>query len=161
MQGLMQDRPLDVLKLMRRVGQLFGHKKIITATASERLATCTRKRPVSGLAIDARDAKVARATRSSCGPAPLERITTPESAAIEAREASTATPTRRTGGAIPASTPGAVRGAGTTCGSTLGAVRQLPARPMAMLRAAAVAGPARRLAGDVMSPAAASRCRGR
>jgi fatty-acyl-CoA synthase len=40
MQGLMQDRPLDVLTLMRRVGQLFGHKKIITATASgETVAT--------------------------------------------------------------------------------------------------------------------------
>jgi fatty-acyl-CoA synthase len=34
MQGLMQDRPLDVAAVMRRVGDLFGHKRVVTATAS-------------------------------------------------------------------------------------------------------------------------------
>jgi fatty-acyl-CoA synthase len=35
MRGLMQDRPLDVASLMRRVGQVFGHKRIVTATARD------------------------------------------------------------------------------------------------------------------------------
>lgn len=35
MRGLMQDRPLDVSLLMRRVERLFGHKRIITATWAE------------------------------------------------------------------------------------------------------------------------------
>ncbi|WP_326551621.1 long-chain fatty acid--CoA ligase [Micromonospora sp. NBC_01813] len=34
MRGLMQVRPLDVAMLMRRVEQTFGHKRIITATAT-------------------------------------------------------------------------------------------------------------------------------
>ncbi len=33
MNGLMQDRPLSVTGLLRRVEQLFGHKRVITATA--------------------------------------------------------------------------------------------------------------------------------
>ena len=33
MRGLMQDRPLDVATLTRRVERLFGHKRVITATA--------------------------------------------------------------------------------------------------------------------------------
>ncbi len=34
MRGLMQDRPLDVAAVMRRVEQLFGHKHVVTATAA-------------------------------------------------------------------------------------------------------------------------------
>jgi fatty-acyl-CoA synthase len=34
MRGLMQQSPLDVATLMRRVEQLFGHKRVITATAT-------------------------------------------------------------------------------------------------------------------------------
>jgi fatty-acyl-CoA synthase len=34
MRGLMQDRPLDVSALMRRVERLFAHKRIVTATAT-------------------------------------------------------------------------------------------------------------------------------
>jgi fatty-acyl-CoA synthase len=34
MYGLMQDRPLDVTTLMRRVEGMFGHKRIVTASAS-------------------------------------------------------------------------------------------------------------------------------
>jgi fatty-acyl-CoA synthase len=34
MRGLMQDRPLDVSSLMRRVEQLFAHKRVVTATAN-------------------------------------------------------------------------------------------------------------------------------
>ena len=77
---------------------------------------------------------------------------------IDARDASTTTPTRITGGATDDSTAGGGPGVGTTCGSTLGTVRQLPARPMVTLRAAAVAGPARRREGPVMS-LVGSRCR--
>ena len=34
MRGLMQDRPLDVAALMRRVELLFGHKRVVTGTAN-------------------------------------------------------------------------------------------------------------------------------
>ena len=34
MHGLMQDRPLDVSMLVRRVERLFAHKRVVTATAS-------------------------------------------------------------------------------------------------------------------------------
>lgn len=39
MRGLMQDRPLDVAMLMRRVETMFGHKRIITATAAGEVTT--------------------------------------------------------------------------------------------------------------------------
>jgi fatty-acyl-CoA synthase len=38
MRGLMQQSPLDVAGLMRRVEQLFGHKRVITATATGEVA---------------------------------------------------------------------------------------------------------------------------
>ncbi len=39
MLGLMQEGPLDVSALMRRVGQLFGHKRIVTATMTGEVDT--------------------------------------------------------------------------------------------------------------------------
>jgi fatty-acyl-CoA synthase len=38
MRGLMQDRPLDVATVMRRVEQMFGHKRVVTATAAGEVA---------------------------------------------------------------------------------------------------------------------------
>ena len=38
MRGLMQDRPLDVAALLRRVEQLFGHKRVVTSTAAGEVA---------------------------------------------------------------------------------------------------------------------------
>jgi fatty-acyl-CoA synthase len=43
MRGLMQDRPLDVSLLMRRVEQLFGHKRIVTATANGEISATWRQ----------------------------------------------------------------------------------------------------------------------
>ncbi|GIJ24203.1 long-chain fatty acid--CoA ligase [Micromonospora lutea] len=39
MRGLMQDRPLDVATLMRRVERMFGHKRVITATTNGEMVT--------------------------------------------------------------------------------------------------------------------------
>jgi len=38
MRGLMQDRPLDVVAVMRRVERLFGHKRVVTATVTGEVA---------------------------------------------------------------------------------------------------------------------------
>jgi fatty-acyl-CoA synthase len=43
MLGLMQDRSLDVTVLLRRVEQVFGHKRIITATADGEVVTSWRQ----------------------------------------------------------------------------------------------------------------------
>jgi fatty-acyl-CoA synthase len=43
MHGLMQDRPLDVSMLMRRVERLFAHKRVITATADGEVAATWRE----------------------------------------------------------------------------------------------------------------------
>ncbi len=39
MRGLMQDRPLDVAAVLRRVEQVFGHKHVVTATAAGEVRT--------------------------------------------------------------------------------------------------------------------------
>ncbi|GAA1809259.1 long-chain fatty acid--CoA ligase [Actinomadura chokoriensis] len=43
MHGLMQDRPLDVSMLMRRVERLFAHKRVVTATADGEVAATWRE----------------------------------------------------------------------------------------------------------------------
>ncbi|MEU8120606.1 long-chain fatty acid--CoA ligase [Spirillospora sp. NPDC049024] len=42
MHGLMQERSLDVSVLMRRAEQMFGHKRVVTATADGEVATTWR-----------------------------------------------------------------------------------------------------------------------
>ncbi|MDG4830707.1 long-chain fatty acid--CoA ligase [Solwaraspora sp. WMMD1047] len=42
MRGLMQDRPLDISTLMRRAGQVFGHKRVVTATTTGEQVTTWR-----------------------------------------------------------------------------------------------------------------------
>ncbi|GAA1893429.1 long-chain fatty acid--CoA ligase [Actinomadura bangladeshensis] len=43
MHGLMQDRPLDVSMLMRRVERLFAHKRVVTATAGGEVTATWRE----------------------------------------------------------------------------------------------------------------------
>jgi fatty-acyl-CoA synthase len=43
MHGLMQDRPLDVTAVLRRVEQLFGHKRVLTATAAGEVSATWRQ----------------------------------------------------------------------------------------------------------------------
>jgi fatty-acyl-CoA synthase len=43
MRGLMQDRPLEVAALMRRVELLFGHKQVVTSTANGEVVASWRR----------------------------------------------------------------------------------------------------------------------
>jgi fatty-acyl-CoA synthase len=43
MRGLMQDRPLDVAAVLRRAEQMFGHKRVVTATAAGEVVATWRQ----------------------------------------------------------------------------------------------------------------------